>query len=316
MKIIFMGTPDFSVGTLEALIAAGHEITLVVSQPDKPKGRGKEMQATPVKTCALEHHIPVFQPVKVKEPEAVEILRSYEADIFVVVAFGQILSEEILQMPKYGCVNIHASLLPKYRGAGPIQWAIIDGEKETGITIQQMDKGVDTGDILFQSVVPIDAKETGESLFEKLAKAGAALIVEALPKIEAGEVTPRKQDESQASHAKMLQKSMSRIDWNRKAAELDCLIRGMISWPGASSGYHGKTLKIWQQEPVAKDQLPAEALAGAEPGTVIAVEKDAIYVQTGEGALKLTEVQLEGKKRMAVKDFLLGYPVQPGEMLA
>lgn len=315
MKVVFMGTPDFAVDALQAIIEAGHEVTAVVTQPDKPKGRGKEMQATPVKTCALEHHIPVFQPVKVKEPEAVEILRSYEADIFVVVAFGQILSEEILQMPKYGCVNIHASLLPKYRGAGPIQWAIIDGEKETGITIQQMDKGVDTGDILFQSVVPIDAKETGESLFEKLAKAGAALIVEALPKIEAGEVTPRKQDESQASHAKMLQKSMSRIDWNRKAAELDCLIRGMISWPGASSGYHGKTLKIWQQEPVAKDQLPAEALAGAEPGTVIAVEKDAIYVQTGEGALKLTEVQLEGKKRMAVKDFLLGYPVQPGEML-
>lgn len=316
MKVVFMGTPDFAVDALQAIIEAGHEVTAVVTQPDKPKGRGKEMQATPVKTCALEHHIPVFQPVKVKEPEAVETLRSYEADIFVVVAFGQILSEEILQMPKYGCVNIHASLLPKYRGAGPIQWAIIDGEKETGITIQQMDKGVDTGDILFQSVVPIDAKETGESLFEKLAKAGAALIVEALPKIEAGEVTPRKQDESQASHAKMLQKSMSRIDWNRKAAELDCLIRGMISWPGASSGYHGKTLKIWQQEPVAKDQLPTEALAGAEPGTVIAVEKDAIYVQTGEGALKLTEVQLEGKKRMAVKDFLLGYPVQPGEMLA
>lgn len=316
MKVVFMGTPDFAVDALQAIIEAGHEVTAVVTQPDKPKGRGKEMQATPVKTCALEHHIPVFQPVKVKEPEAVETLRSYEADIFVVVAFGQILSEEILQMPKYGCVNIHASLLPKYRGAGPIQWAIIDGEKETGITIQQMDKGVDTGDILFQSVVPIDAKETGESLFEKLAKAGAALIVEALPKIEAGEVTPRKQDESQASHAKMLQKSMSRIDWNRKAEELDCLIRGMISWPGASSGYHGKTLKIWQQEPVAKDQLPAEALAGAEPGTVIAVEKDAIYVQTGEGALKLTEVQLEGKKRMAVKDFLLGYPVQPGEMLA
>ena len=316
MKVVFMGTPDFAVDALQAIIEAGHEVTAVVTQPDKPKGRGKEMQATPVKTCALEHHIPVFQPVKVKEPEAVEILRSYEADIFVVVAFGQILSEEILQMPKYGCVNIHASLLPKYRGAGPIQWAIIDGEKETGITIQQMDKGVDTGDILFQSVVPIDVKETGESLFEKLAKAGAALIVEALPKIEAGEVTPRKQDESQASHAKMLQKSMSRIDWNRKAAELDCLIRGMISWPGASSGYHGKTLKIWQQEPVAKDQLPAEALAGAEPGAVIAVEKDAIYVQTGEGALKLTEVQLEGKKRMAVKDFLLGYPVQPGEMLA
>lgn len=316
MKVVFMGTPDFAVDALQAIIEAGHEVTAVVTQPDKPKGRGKEMQATPVKTCALEHHIPVFQPVKVKEPETVETLRSYEADIFVVVAFGQILSEEILQMPKYGCVNIHASLLPKYRGAGPIQWAIIDGEKETGITIQQMDKGVDTGDILFQSVVPIDAKETGESLFEKLAKAGAALIVEALPKIEAGEVTPRKQDESQASHAKMLQKSMSRIDWNRKAAELDCLIRGMISWPGASSGYHGKTLKIWQQEPVAKDQLPAEALAGAEPGTVIAVEKDAIYVQTGEGALKLTEVQLEGKKRMAVKDFLLGYPVQPGEILA
>lgn len=316
MKVVFMGTPDFAVDALQAIIEAGHEVTAVVTQPDKPKGRGKEMQATPVKTCALEHHIPVFQPVKVKEPEAVETLRSYEADIFVVVAFGQILSEEILQMPKYGCVNIHASLLPKYRGAGPIQWAIINGEKETGITIQQMDKGVDTGDILFQSVVPIDAKETGESLFEKLAKAGAALIVEALPKIEAGEVTPRKQDETKASHAKMLQKSMSRIDWNRKATELDCLIRGMISWPGASSGYHGKTLKIWQQEPVAKDQLPEKVLTGAEPGTVIALEKDAIYVQTGEGVLKLTEVQLEGKKRMAVRDFLLGYPVQPGEVLA
>ncbi len=316
MKVVFMGTPDFAVDALQAIIEAGHEVTAVVTQPDKPKGRGKEMQATPVKACALEHHIPVFQPVKVKEPEAVETLRSYEADIFVVVAFGQILSEEILQMPKYGCVNIHASLLPKYRGAGPIQWAIINGEKETGITIQQMDKGVDTGDILFQSVVPIDAKETGESLFEKLAKAGAALIVEALPKIEAGEVTPRKQDETQASHAKMLQKSMSRINWNRKATELDCLIRGMISWPGASSGYHGKTLKIWQQEPVAKDRLPEKVLTGTEPGTVIAVEKDAIYVQTGEGALKLTEVQLEGKKRMAVKDFLLGYPVQPGEVLA
>lgn len=320
MKVVFMGTPDFAVGALEAIIKAGHQVTAVVTQPDKPKGRGKEMQITPVKACALKFDIPVFQPVKIKTSEAVEQLRTYEADIFVVAAFGQILSEEILNMPKYGCVNIHASLLPKYRGAGPIQWVILDGERETGITIMQMDKGLDTGDMLFTCKVPIAEKETGDSLHDKLAQAGAELIVEALPKIEAGEVTPVKQNDADSCYAKMLQKSMGKIDWTKQSAEIERLVRGLNSWPSAYTSYHGKTLKIWASDIGDKDKkeetnvLPAE---GTEvvPGMIVAVEKDAVYVKTGDGSLKLTEVQLEGKKRMPVKDFLLGYQMKVGEML-
>ncbi len=314
MRVVFMGTPDFAVGALQAIIEAGHQVAAVVTQPDKPRGRGKEMQMTPVKACALTHNIPVFQPVKIKEPEAVEVLRSYQADIFVVAAFGQILSEEILAMPKYGCVNIHASLLPKYRGAGPIQWAIIDGEKKTGITIMQMEKGLDTGDILFQKEVQIDAGETGDSLHDKLAAAGAELIVEALPKIAAGQVVPRRQKDDESCYAKMLQKSMGKIDWNMPAGKLDCLIRGLISWPGASTTFRGKNLKIWEEEPMTEEGFSAQ-ISEAVPGTVLGVEKDAFYVQTGEGILRILSVQMEGKKRMAVKDFLLGYPMQAGERL-
>ena len=314
MKIVFMGTPDFAVGALQAIIEAGHQVVAVVTQPDKPKGRGKEMQMTPVKACAVEHGIPVFQPVKVKTPESVEVLRGYEADIFVVAAFGQILSEEILNLPKYGCVCIHASLLPRYRGAGPIQWAIIDGEKKSGVTIMQMDKGVDTGDMLFKAEVEISEEETGDSLHNKLAEAGARLIVEALPKIEAGDVTPVKQNDEESCYAKMLQKSMGRIDWQQSAKKLDCLIRGLISWPGAYTTYHGKNLKIWEEKPAD----PKEAgirLTDAAPGTIVGVEKDAVYVQTGDGVLKLLSLQLEGKKRMAVRDFLLGCQMKVGEQL-
>lgn len=310
MRVVFMGTPDFSVGALESLIEAGHQVAAVVTQPDKPKGRGKEVQMTPVKMCAQKHGIPVFQPVKIREPEAVETLRGYQADIFVVAAFGQILSEEILKMPRYGCVNIHASLLPKYRGAGPIQWAIINGEKITGVTIMQMDKGVDTGDMLLKTEVPIACDETADTLHDKLAAAGARLIVEALAKIEAGEVTPVKQNDADSCYAKMLQKSMGKIDWQMEAEKLDCLIRGLISWPGASTVYRGKNLKIWQEE-VAPEQ---EQSGDAQPGTVIRVDKDAFFVQTGKGVLRILEVQPEGKKRMAVKDFLLGYPVKPGDI--
>ncbi len=324
MKLVFMGTPEFSVGALEAVIEAGHQVTAVVTQPDKPRGRGKEVQMTPVKTCALKHGIPVFQPVKVKEPEAVETLRGYEADIFVVAAFGQILSEEILAMPKYGCVNIHASLLPKYRGAGPIQWAIINGEKITGVTIMQMDKGLDTGDMLFQSEVEIASDETADTLHDKLAEAGARLIVEALEKIEAGSVNPVKQNDEESCYAKMLQKSMGKIDWQMEAGKLDCLIRGLISWPGASTVYRGKNLKIWREEVVLEQELAAlEVQTGqsdggcarsGKPGTVVRVDKDAVYVQTGDGLLRILEVQPEGKKRMAVRDFLLGYPVKAGDV--
>lgn len=327
MRVVFMGTPDFAVGALVAIIKAGHEVAAVVTQPDKPKGRGKEVQMTPVKVCAQKHGIPVFQPVKIKEPEAVEALRGYGADIFVVAAFGQILSEEILEMPKYGCVNIHASLLPKYRGAGPIQWAIINGEKITGVTIMQMDKGLDTGDMLFKAKVEIDPDETADTLHDKLAAAGAGLIVEALAKIEAGDVTPVKQNDEESCYAKMLHKSMGKIDWNMEADKLDCLIRGLISWPGAFTVYRGKTLKIWQEEVVSEEMsavcMPPGQESAAEngmtgqgdeaPGMVVRVDKDAFYVQTGRGVLKVLSVQPEGKKRMAVKDFLLGYPVKPGD---
>lgn len=314
MKIIFMGTPEFAVGALEALIEAGHRIAAVVTQPDKPRGRGKEMQMPPVKQCALAHGIPVLQPLKIKDAAAVEALKSYEADVIVVAAFGQILSEEILQMPQYGCINIHASLLPRYRGAAPIQRAIIDGEQTTGVTIMQMDQGLDTGDILMKREVVIDPHDTGDSLHDKLAEEGARLIVEALHKIESGGIVPVKQGDC-ATYAKMLHKSMSRIDWTMEAPKLDCFIRGMISWPGASCICHGKTLKIWKEEVAEPEKSPGGALKGAEPGTVVLVEKDAFYVQTAQGTLKILEVQPEGKKRMTVRDFLLGYPVKAGDRL-
>ena len=308
MKIVYMGTPDFAVAPLEAIIQAGHEVTAVVTQPDKQKGRGKEVQMTPVKECAIKHNIPVFQPVKIKEAEAVKQLSQYEADIFVVAAFGQFLSEEILNMPKFGCVNIHASLLPKYRGAAPIQRVILDGEKETGVTIMQMAKGIDTGDMFLKKVVPIDPKETGESLHDKLMAAGAKLIVEALPKIESGELIPEKQDDSLACHAEKLTKSMGLIDWEKDAAMIERWVRGLNSWPSAYTYFKGKTLKIWEADVI-------EGKADKAPGTVIKVEKEFFDVAAGKGILRMKSVQLEGKKRMDVKDFLLGYQLEVGMTL-
>lgn len=308
MKIVFMGTPDFSVGALDALVEAGHEIIAVVTQPDKPKGRSGQMQFPPVKECALRHGLTVLQPVKIKTPEWVDKLRELKADVFVVAAFGQILSKEILDMPKYGCVNIHASLLPKYRGAAPINWAIINGEKETGVTIMQMNEGVDTGDMLSHVVVPIAPKETAESLFDKLAKAGAKLIVETLPKLEAGEIKPVPQDESQSSHVKMMNKSLGKIDWNQDAVVIERLVRGLNSWPSAYTYYKGKSVKLWDCDVV-------EAAAKAVPGTIIAVAKDSFDVATGNGALRVLELQLEGKKRMDTKSFLLGNQWKTGMQL-
>ncbi|MCM1127142.1 MAG: methionyl-tRNA formyltransferase [Lachnospiraceae bacterium] len=308
MKIVYMGTPDFAVAPLEALIKAGHQVTAVVTQPDKQKGRGKEIQMTPVKECALRHNIPVLQPVKIKEKEAIEKLREYPAELFVIAAFGQILSEEILTMPPFGCVNIHASLLPAYRGAAPIQWAVLNGEQKTGVTIMQMEKGLDTGDMLLERVVPIEPKETGESLHDKLMKAGAELIVEAVPLIEAGAVTPRKQDDSQSSYAPRLYKEMGRVDWQKEAAILERLVRGLNSWPSAYTSYKGKTLKIWEADVI-------EERGGKLPGEIVQVGKDYLDVACGKDALRIYSVQLEGKKRMAVKDFLLGYDVEPGMTL-
>lgn len=307
MKVVYMGTPDFSVGALEAIINSGHEVTAVVTQPDKPKGRSKELQISPVKACALKYNLPFFQPVKIKEAEAVAKLREFEADIFVVAAFGQILSKEILTMPKYGCINIHASLLPKYRGASPIQWAVLNGEEVSGVTIMQMDEGIDTGDILMQETVTLDAKETGESLFDKLALCGADLIVKALDAIEAGNVTPVKQDEAASTHVGMLKKEFGRMDFTQDAVVLERKIRGLNSWPSAYTYLKGKTLKIWDADVVSD-----EAFGNAECGEVCEITKDSFLVKTGKGLLAIKEVQLEGKKRMDVKSFLLGNAIEKG----
>ncbi len=309
MKVIFMGSPDFAVGALQSIIDAGYDVTAVVTQPDKEKGRSKELQYTPVKECALKNNIPVLQPKRIKSKEAVEELSKYEADIFIVAAFGQILSAEILSMPKYGCVNIHASLLPKYRGAAPIQWAIIDGEKETGITIMQMDEGIDTGDILLQEKVDILDTDTGESLFDKLAECGASLIVKALPLIEEGSLTPVKQDDSMSCYAKMLTKDMGLLDFKKDGEMLARLVRGLNSWPSAYTYYKQKTLKIWE----AVVCVMPSGMKNVLPGTVVDVSKDSFTISTGKDALKITKVQLEGKKKMDVATFLLGYKVEVGQ---
>lgn len=308
MKVIFMGTPDFSVGTLEALVEAGHEVVLAVTQPDKPKGRGKEMQFTPVKECALKYNIPVFQPRRVREAECIEELRKYNADIMVVVAFGQILPKEILDMTPYGCVNVHASLLPKYRGAAPIQWSIIDGEKVTGVTTMQMDEGLDTGDMLLKTEIPMDEKETGGSLHDKLAEAGAKLCVETLEALQNKTVTPVPQGETTTAYAKMLDKQLGNIDWNATAIAIERLIRGLTPWPSAYTNWNGKVMKIWESE-------VAPGASEAMPGTIVKVEKDAFYVQTGDGLLKVCELQIPGKKRMDAGAFMRGYQVKEGELL-
>ncbi|MCH5344716.1 MAG: methionyl-tRNA formyltransferase [Acetatifactor sp.] len=316
MRIVFMGTPDFAVGALEALIEAGHEITAVVTQPDKPKGRSKELQFPPVKECALKHGLPVFQPRRIKTTEAVEELKKYVADVYIVAAFGQILSQEILDIPAYGCLNIHASLLPKYRGASPIQHVIIDGEAETGVTIMQMDAGVDTGDMLYKKKVSIEDTDTFETLHDKLTVLGGEAIVEALPLLEAGKLTPEKQQDELSCHAPLIEKKMGKIHFGRSASEIDRQIRGMTPWPSAYTSYHGKQLKIWRAVPVAADEAVRE-IDGVPvtPGAITAVAKNYIEVATGEGNLRIHELQLEGKKRMSAHDFLLGVKVIPGELL-
>lgn len=309
MKVIFMGTPDFSTGVLKKILEAGHEVTAVITQPDKPKGRGHEMQFTPVKEVALEHGLKVLQPKKIRDPEVIAQLREIPADICVVVAFGQIIPKEILEMKKYGCINVHASLLPAYRGAAPIQWAVVDGLKETGVTIMQMDTGLDTGDMLSKVVVPLEEKETGGSLFDKLSVAGAKLCVETMERMEKGEIVPEKQGETTTEYAKMITKDLGKIDFSKSAAEIERLIRGFNPWPSAYTKLGGKTLKIW-----AADVLEEE-YEGAF-GEIIKVSKDEIYVKTGKGTLAIRELQLEGKKRMDTSAFLRGFDLQSGVLLS
>lgn len=308
MKVIFMGTPDFAVGTLEEIIKAGHEVSLVVTQPDKPKGRGKAMQFPPVKECALAHGIEVFQPVKVKEPENIEVLRKYQPDIIIVAAFGQILPKSILDMPKYGCVNVHASLLPKYRGAAPIQWAVINGDDVTGVTTMLMNEGLDTGDMIAKRTIRIAEDETGGSLFDKLADVGAKLCVETMDMLLEGKAELTPQNSEEATHTSMISKELGLIDWNKSAIEIERLIRGLNPWPSAYTRLAGKTFKIWKAKAIADEKV-------YEAGCICKVDKHGMYIQTGEGILLLLEVQLEGKKRMEIDAFLRGNQVEPGTFL-
>ena len=309
MRVVFMGTPDFAVGTLEALLEAGHEVVAVVTQPDKPKGRGKTLMPTPVKEAALARMIPVLQPKKVREPEFVETLRKIGPDVIVVAAFGQIISKEILEMPRYGCINVHASLLPAYRGAAPIQWAVINGDKESGVTIMRMNEGLDTGVMIDKVVVPLDENETGGSLFDKLSAAGAKLCAEVLEKLENGTAVFEKQPElSTTDYAAMIDKKMGKINWERPAKEIEQLIRGLNPWPSAYTFMKGKSLKLWTASVVYEERE-------AVPGEIVEIGKEGILVKTGEGLLLIRELQLEGKKRMDTAAFLRGYTVDKGWIL-
>lgn len=311
MRIVFMGTPDFAVGSLQALCESGkHEILAVVTQPDRPKGRGNKLLQTPVKEYALAQGLTVYQPQKVKTPEFVELLHELQPELIVVAAFGQFLSKEILDLPKYGCINVHASLLPKYRGAAPIQYAIIKGEKESGVTIMQMDIGMDTGAMLDKVVVPIAENTTMGELHDALREQGAALLLQVIDKIAAGTAVAEPQDDAQATYATLLDRSMEHIDWSKTAQEVHNLIRGFNPAPSTFTKLpNGKSLKIWGSKMTDKS-------SAAAAGTVIETGKHSFFVACGEGVLEITEVQPESKKRMPAQVFLNGRGVQEGDLLA
>lgn len=308
MKVVFMGTPEFAVPTLDALIAH-HEVLAVFTQPDRPKGRGKKLTAPPVKEVALKHEIPVYQPEKIRAAEWVECLESYKPDAIVVVAYGQLLTQAILDIPKWGCVNVHGSLLPKYRGAAPIQWAVANGEEVTGITTMLMDKGLDTGDMLLKDEVPIEKDTSSGDLYNVLSKRGAALLIETLKGLEKGLIVPIKQNDEEASYASLLNKRVSQIDWSMRAKDIANRIRGFNPWPLAHTTYDGETLKIFSAE-----VLESHAFEG-EVGEIVSVTSDEVYVLTGEGILKIKEIQMGSQKRMPVAAYLLGRSIACGLVL-
>lgn len=306
MRIIFMGTPEFACPTLRTLIERGENVVAVVTQPDRPKGRGQQTLPPPVKVVAEEHGIPVLQPVKVRLPESIEQIRALEPDLIVVIAFGQILPKALLDIPKHGCINVHASLLPRYRGAAPLNWCIINGECETGVTTMMMDVGLDTGDMLLKRATPIDPDEDTQSLHDRMSLLGGELLAETLDRLKAGELVPEKQDDSLTCYAAMMKKEDGLIDWTRSAQQIKNQVRGMTPWPGAFSFLDDKLLKVYKVQ---------TASGSGTPGTVVAAGRDGIEVACGEGSLLIRELQLEGKKRMAAGDFLAGYKVQPGVLL-
>lgn len=313
MRVVFMGTPAFAVPSLEALDDSDHEVVGVVTQPDRPKGRGQTVVSCPVKELALSRGLPVRQPDKVKGPEFLQQLAEWKPDVIAVTAFGRILPKLILDLPPMGCVNVHGSLLPAYRGAAPIQWALIHGDTETGITTMLMDEGMDTGDVLFQQLVPIEPEDTALELGERMALAGGALLVETLTRLAERSVVPRAQDHSRATAAPLLKKEDGVIDWAQSATEIANRIRGLSPWPGSYTFHHDHRLII------RKGRVDAQGgpVGGRQrPGTILAVGPKSFWVETGEGRLEVLEVQPENKKRMSVEQFLLGYALRAQETLS
>lgn len=305
MRIVFMGTPDFAVPSLQALIDAGHDVCAVYTQPDKPQGRKQILTASPVKTLALEHDIPVFQPNTLKNEDEQARLRELAPEVIIVVAYGKLLPKAVLDIPPHGCINVHGSLLPRWRGAAPIQWAVIAGDEMAGVTTMQMAEGLDTGDMLLTYETKVGEKETAGELFDRLAQSGAELLTQTLVKLD--EITPRPQDDAQSCYAHMLDKQMAVIDWSKSAHEIDCLIRGLNPWPIALTTLSGERLKVFAAE---------KAAGNGEPGTVLEADpKKGLTVACGEGALKLTEIQLVGGKRMKATDFLRGHAIEVGTKL-
>lgn len=305
MRIVFMGTPDFAVPSLQALIDAGHDVCAVYTQPDKPQGRKQILTAPPVKTLALEHDIPVFQPNTLKNEDEQARLRELAPEVIIVVAYGKLLPKAVLDIPPHGCINVHGSLLPRWRGAAPIQWAVIAGDEMAGVTTMKMAEGLDTGDMLLTYETKVGEKETAGELFDRLAQSGAELLTQTLVKLD--EITPRPQDDAQSCYAHMLDKQMAVIDWSKSAHEIDCLIRGLNPWPIALTTLSGERLKVFAAE---------KAAGNGEPGTVLEADpKKGLTVACGEGALKLTEIQLVGGKRMKATDFLRGHAIEVGTKL-
>ena len=305
MRIVFMGTPDFAVPSLQALIDAGHDVCAVYTQPDKPQGRKQILTAPPVKTLALEHDIPVFQPNTLKNEDEQARLRELAPEVIIVVAYGKLLPKAVLDIPPHGCINVHGSLLPRWRGAAPIQWAVIAGDEMAGVTTMQMAEGLDTGDMLLTYETKVGEKETAGELFDRLAQSGAELLIQTLVRLD--EITPRPQDDAQSCYAHMLDKQMAVIDWSKSAHEIDCLIRGLNPWPIALTTLSGERLKVFAAE---------KAAGNGEPGTVLEADpKKGLTVACGEGALKLTEIQMVGGKRMKATDFLRGHAIEVGTKL-
>ena len=309
MRIVFMGTPEFSVPSLQALLNSGHRVVGVVTQPDRPKGRGQELTASPIKQLAVQHKIPTLQPLKMKDPGFLDALASWKPDLIAVTAFGRILPKVILDLPPKGCINVHASLLPKYRGAGPIQWALIRGARETGITTMLMDEGMDTGAILLQATVPITPDDTAGTLSSKLAEIGGRLLIDTLAELQNGTVTPQPQDSSQATMAPLLKKEDGLLDWAMPALDLANRVRGLSPWPGAYTYLGEDRWVIWKAQ--ALDRSTAAVL----PGTIMDATKEGLIVATGSGRLRIMEFQPANSRRMSAAQYLAGHTLAPGMRL-